>query len=88
LINPILYNINEFLSDQQLTSSNSDTTVSYDSYFRSTIGNHKKKNIIVIFAESFEPKYSSTNSTGLHDYLPKFDALQKDGVKYTNFFAP
>ena len=88
LINPILYNINEFLSDQQLTSSDSETTVSYDSYFRSTIGNHKKKNIIVIFAESFEPKYSSANSSGLYDYLPKFDALQKDGIKYTNFFAP
>lgn len=90
LVNPILYNINQFFEQahaQDFFALTKDKK-SYLEYFVPAIGQGKKPNIIVVFAESFEPKYSAANSSGLYNYLPKFDRMQQDGIQYTNFLSP
>lgn len=95
VINPLLYNMSELISILSSWDSSwwPDDTArlwswNYSNYFQQILGQHQKKNIIVVFAESFEPKYSALNGSGLYDYLPQFDAIQADGIRYINFFAP
>jgi len=90
LINPILYNINQFIEQSTIAKSlvYTEEERSYPDYFVPMSGKNKKPNVIIVFAESFEPKYSAANSSGLNNYLPKFDRMQQDGIRYTNFISP
>ena len=47
----------------------------------------KQPNIILVFAESFSPEYSLHNGW-LYNWMPNFDAIQKDGVTFTQYMAP
>ena len=96
LINPVVHNIEEyldnyggslFIKDNSNLSWAASAENNYQQYFSSTTGSDKRKNIIVIFAESFEPKYSSAHSW-IYNRLPWYDAIERDGISYSNFLAP
>ena len=58
----------------------------YEQYFTPFAGQHRKGDLIVIFAESFSV-VDSKRAGGIYDYLPGFDSIAADGVTFTNFIA-
>ena len=65
-----------------LTSINSSK--SYQNFFTKKLGLRKETNVIVVFAESLSP-IDSLRVGGIHDNLPYFDLIQKQGITFTNF---
>lgn len=58
----------------------------YQKFFGKKRWLNKKPNIIVVFAESLSP-IDSLRVGWVHDNLPYFDLIQKQGITFTNFIT-
>lgn len=88
LINPFFVSINDIIS--YATKSNTiiqQTTETNLMDYITVSWQWKQPNIILVFAESFSPEYSFHNGW-LYNWMPNFDAIQKDWVTFTQYMAP
>lgn len=85
-LNPLIYNFNLFLESSQQQPHNSSKE-DFTSYFSTWTSLGEKKNILLVFAESFESKYSK-EAGWIYDYLPQFDKIAEDGMRFDAFHAP
>jgi len=64
---------------------NADTKNNYSDYIIETRGAGKNPNIILVFAESLSAINSANSSW--YDNMPKFDEIQKQWIRFTNFIT-
>lgn len=83
--NIISLNFSAFTQDFW-TLSEHNIPNSYEKFFGKKKWKNSKTNIIVVFAESLSP-IDSLRVGGIHDNLPYFDLIQKQGITFTNFIA-
>ena len=66
----------------QLSDVNIPNT--YQNFFGKILWSNKNTNVIVVFSESLSP-IDSLRVWWIHDNLPYFDMIQKQGITFTNF---
>lgn len=91
LLNPLFVSFNDsldYLTHRSSFRKPTSWSGTQDLFqYTTQLGQWKRPNIILVFAESFSPEYSLHNG-GLYNDMPHFDAIQRDGITLNNYMAP